>query len=84
MGQVLQRLLPLVSTGSGVELLSYYRTYAGRCRAAARNSPTAGQRAELEKMVRVWKEFADLHEQLMRAGVNSAQKTGHLASPGAA
>ena len=48
--------------------MSFYRHYASRCEAAARNAPNGKMRAELSKMVHVWREFAVEHEQMLREG----------------
>ena len=70
MSQVLKQLSPPSSADAGTEVLSYYRIYAGKCQTAADNSPNARQQAELEKMVQVWRDFADLHERMMREAGN--------------
>lgn len=48
--------------------VSFYRHYASRCEVAARNAPNERMRAELSKMVYVWREFAAEHEQALREG----------------
>ena len=59
---------PTPAPGDAPGLLSYYRHYARMCQIAAQKSPTKKQRDELQKMVRVWREFAARHERMIRAG----------------
>lgn len=47
-------------------IISFYRDYATRCEIAARNAPNQKMRAELAKMVPVWRDFAALHEEMVR------------------
>jgi hypothetical protein len=49
-------------------VVSFYRRYASQCATAALNAPNHKMRAELSKMVHVWREFAAEHEQMLREG----------------
>jgi hypothetical protein len=53
---------------TSVRIVSFYHHYASRCEMAARNAPNEKMRAELSKMVHVWREFATEHEQMVRKG----------------
>lgn len=57
---------PTPTASSGI--VSFYRHYASQCEIAARNAPNEKMRAELSKMVPVWREFAAEHERMMREG----------------
>ena len=70
MSQVLQKAPDSQSADHETQIFSYYRGYATQCRTAARNSPNSNQRAELQKMVQVWKDFAEMHERMMQESGN--------------
>lgn len=53
---------------ASVGIVSFYRHYASRCKGAARHAPNEKMRAELSKMVHVWREFAAEHEQMLLEG----------------
>ena len=59
--------------GGEAEVLSYYRHHAQQCQIAAQNAPNIKQRAELQKMVQVWIDFAEDHERMMRDSANGQQ-----------
>lgn len=63
------------ATSAGI--VSFYRHYARRCEAAARNAPNDKMRAELSKMVHVWREFAAEHEQMAREGRDLGLRCNH-------
>ena len=73
MSQVLQKAPDLISADHETQIFSYYRGYAVQCRTAARNSPNSNQRAELQKMVQVWKDFAEMHERMTRESGNDTR-----------
>jgi hypothetical protein len=53
-------------SASGARVLSFYRRYARRCQLAAQNAPNEKQRFELNKMARVWSDFAVEHERMVK------------------
>lgn len=53
---------------SSLNVISFYRHQAGRCETAARNAPNEKMRAELSRMVHIWREFAAEHERMLREG----------------
>ncbi|HEY6291642.1 MAG TPA: hypothetical protein VI455_08790 [Terriglobia bacterium] len=56
-----------------LNIISFYRQYARRCEAAARNAPNEQIRAEHSKMVHVWREFAAEHERMVHEGSDFAR-----------
>ena len=60
----------------GTAVLSYYRQYARQCRIAAQNAPNVKQRAELQKMVQAWSEFAAGHERMIHESGNMKNSAG--------
>jgi hypothetical protein len=73
MSQVLQKASDSLSADHETQIFSYYRGYAAQCRTAASNSPNSKQRTELQKMVQVWKDFAEMHERMTRESGNDSQ-----------
>lgn len=53
---------------SSVNVISFYRHHAYRCETAARNATNGEKRAQLSKMVHVWREFAAEHERIVGEG----------------
>lgn len=51
-----------------VNVISFYRHHAYRCETAARKAANDDKRAQLSKMVHVWREFAAEHERTVREG----------------